>query len=101
MFDVMSIAPEAILKAGNDTVAWACIFVRNQTLNEGAPTWMINDAMEAIHAVPQMLTNWRSDSLREIRTHFGCFSATRWPGAPDLVAYFNQKLKEHGYHDKA
>ena len=97
----MSIAPEPILRAGNDTVAWACIFIRKQTLREGAPAKMINDAMEAIHGVPQMLTDWRPDALRDIRIHFGCFPASRWPGAPDLVAFFEQRLREYGYDDNA
>jgi len=34
----MSVAPEPILRAGNETVSWACIFCRNQTLQDGAPT---------------------------------------------------------------
>src|ERR1041384_874016 len=54
----MSIAPEPILRAGNDTVAWACIFCRNQTLREDAPVKMLNDAMEAIHEIPRMLVDW-------------------------------------------
>ena len=70
-------------------------------LARGAQTKMINDAMEAIHAVPQMLTDWRPDALRDIRIHFGCFPASRWPGAPDLVAFFEQRLREYGYDDNA
>ncbi len=97
----MSIAPEPILRAGMDTVGWACIFVRNQTIRDGAPTKMVNDAMEAIHAVPQMLTNWRPDTLRDIRIHFGCFPASRWSGAPDLVAFFEQRLRDYGYDENA
>jgi len=95
----MSIAPEPVLRAGNDTVSWACVFVRNQTLHDGTSTKMINDAMEAIHAIPQMLINWRPDTLQEIRTHFGCFPASRWPGAPNLVAFFEQRLKDYGYDE--
>src|SRR4051812_40305354 len=97
----MSIAPEPILKAGNETVSWACIFVRNQTLRDSASTKIINELMEAIHEVPRMLTNWGPDTLREIRIHFGCFPAARWPGAPDLVAIFDQKLKDNGYNENA
>jgi len=97
----MSIAPEPILRAGMDTVGWACIFIRNQTIRDGAPTKMINDAMEAIHAVPQMLTDWRADTLRDIRIHFGCFPASRWPGAPDLVVFFEQRLRDYGYDENA
>ena len=95
----MTLAPDPILRAGLDTVGWTCIFIRNQTIRDGTPTKMINDAMEAIHAVPQMLTDWRENSLRDIRTHFGCFPATSWPGAPDLVAYFEQRLKDYGYDE--
>jgi hypothetical protein len=93
----MSIAPESILMAGNDTVSWACIFCRNQTFREGAPMKMINEAMEAIHEVPRMLIDWEGHDLAEVRTHLGCFPASRWPGAPDLVDYFDRKLTEFGY----
>jgi len=97
----MSIAPEPILRVGMDTVGWACIFIHNQTIRDGAPTKMVNDAMEAIHALPQMLTDWRPDALRDIRIHFGCFPASRWPGAPDLVAFFEQRLRDYGYDETA
>jgi hypothetical protein len=62
---------------------------------------MINDAMEAIHAIPQMLTHWRPDTLQEMRVHFGCFPAPNWPGASDLVAFFEQRLRDYGYDEKA
>jgi hypothetical protein len=92
----MSIAPEPILRAGNDTVSWACIFCRNQTLREGAPAKMLNDIMEAIHEVPRMLVDWDHHNLEEVRLHLGCFQAAHWPGAPDLVKYFDRKLKDYG-----
>ena len=95
----MSIAPESILRDGNETVSWACIFCRNQTLQDGAPTKMINNAMEAIHEVPRMLIDWERHSLAEIRNHFGCFQSSRWPNAPDLISYFDMKLREFGYDD--
>lgn len=95
----MSIAPEPILRAGNDTVSWVCIFCRNQTLQEGVSLKMINDAMEAIHEVPRMLLDWGRHDLDEVRVHLACFPASRWPGAPDLVSDFNQKLREFGYED--
>ena len=95
----MSIAPEPILRAGNDTVSWACIFCRNQTLQDGAPTKMINDAMEVIHEVPRMLIDWERHDLEEVRTHLAGFPASRWPGTPNLVSYFDRKLKECGYGD--
>ena len=97
----MSIAPEPILRAGMDTVAWACVYVRNETVRDGAPTKMINDAMEAIHSVPKMLIDWRFDTLREIRMHLACFPASRWPGAPDLVAFFEHRLSHYGYDENA
>ena len=94
----MSIAPQAILRAGNDTVSWACIFCRNQTLREGAAAKMLNEVMEAIHEVPRMLVNWEHHDLEEVRMHLGCFHAANWPGAPDLVMYFDQKVEEFGGH---
>ena len=94
----MSIAPEPILKAGNHTVSWAGIFCRNQTLREGAATKMLNEVMEAIHEVPRMLVDREHHDLDEVRMHLGCFHAGNWPGAPDLVKYFDQKVKNFGGH---
>jgi hypothetical protein len=95
----MDIAPEPILRAGMDTVGWACIFIRNQTIRDGTPIKMINDVMEAVHVVPQMLTHWRPDTLREMRIHFGCFPSSQWPGAPNLLAFFEDRLKNYGCDD--
>ena len=96
----MRLAPEPILRAGNETVSWACIFCRNQTLRDGAPTKMIDDAMEAIHEVPRMLVDWERHDLAEVRMHLATFPAANWPGAPNLVSYFDQKLREFGYEGK-
>jgi hypothetical protein len=95
----MTIAPEPILRAGLDTISWACIFCRNQTLRDDAPARMINELMEAIHEVPRMLADWRRHDLAEVRIHLACFNASRWTGAPDLVSYFDQKLREFGYNE--
>lgn len=95
----MKVAPEPILRAGNETVALACIFCRNQTLRKETPVKMINDAMDAIHEVPRMPIDWERHDLAEVRMHFACFPASRWPGAPDLAAYFDRKLREFGFDD--
>jgi hypothetical protein len=68
-------------------------------LNAGVSVPMLNDAMEAIHEVPRMVVDWDGRDVAEIRTHLACFPASRWPGAPDLVAYFERKLEDFG-HDK-
>lgn len=60
---------------------------------------MINDAMEAIHAVPRMLIDWDHHDLAEVRTHLAGFPASRWAGARDLVSYFDQRLREFGYDE--
>ena len=65
----MSIAPEPILRAGNETVYLACIFCRKQTLQDAAPVKMINGLMEAIHEVPRMLIDWERHNLAELRMH--------------------------------
>ena len=62
---------------------------------------MLNEAMEAIHEVPRMLINWENHDLTEVRMHLAGFQASRWPGAPDLVAYFDQRLKEYAHDDNA
>ena len=97
----MSIAPEPILRAGNQTIHWACVFCRNQTLSKEVSVQMINDIMEAIHEVPQMLVDWEHHDLAEIRMHLRCFKNSRWPYAPDLVVYFDQKLNEFGYDENS
>jgi hypothetical protein len=97
----MSIAPEPIRRAGNDTVSWACIFCRNHTLREAAPAKMINDLMEAIHEVPRMLVDWDLHNLEEVKMHLRCFPAVRWSGAPDLVNHFEQKLKDYSENESA
>lgn len=62
---------------------------------------MFNDAMEAIHEVPRMVVDWEHHDLAEVRMHLGCFHAERWPGAPNLVTYFDQRLKDFGYDEGA
>ena len=89
------IAPDPILRAGLDTVSWACIYARNQSLNESCNVKELNEIMEAIHEVPRMLMSWSDTRLREVRIHLGCFSSARYSGAPDFVAYFNARLTEN------
>jgi hypothetical protein len=60
---------------------------------------MINEVMEAIHEVPRMLIDWTHHDLAELRMHLACFPSSKWPGATDLVRYFDQKLNEYGWHD--
>ena len=90
----MSIAPDHILRAACDTVSWATIFCRNATLHDSVSVKMINEVMEAIHEVPRMVLDWGEHDLNEIRNHLGCFDASRWPDAPDLVQYFDNRLEE-------
>jgi hypothetical protein len=92
----MSIAPEPILRAANETVAFACAFCRNVTLSQDIPIRMINEMMEAIHEVPRMVTDWAHHDLQALRVHLGCFTASRWPGAPDLVTFFDDALSRYG-----
>jgi hypothetical protein len=89
------IAPDPILRAGLDTVSWACIYARNQSLNESCNVKELNEVMEAVHEVPRILMSWSDTRLREVRTHLGCFSSTRYPGSPDLVAHFDKRLAEN------
>jgi len=61
---------------------------------------MINEVMEAIHEIPRMLIDWERHNLADIRLHLSGFSASRWPGAPDLVSHFDKRLKEFGYEER-
>ena len=97
----MSIAPEPIFQAGTDTVSWACMFCRSQTLRAGAEIRMLDDAMQAIREVPRMLLDWEHHDLAQIRSQLGSFPTSRWPDAPDFVAYFDQRLRECGHHEDA
>ena len=92
---IQEIAPTPILRAGLDTVSWACIYGRNQTLQNDCDIKKINELMEAVHEVPRMLMSWTPDRLRELRIHLGCFTSSRYPGAPDLVAYFDSRHDEY------
>ena len=92
-------APEPILRAGNDTVSWACIFCRNQTLRDEVSVKMINEVMEAIHEIPRMMIDWEHHALEDVRIHLGCFNSSSWSGAPDLVAWFDNRLKDYGWQD--
>jgi|ERR1700722_2466851 len=96
-----SIAPEPILRAGNETVSWACIYCRNQSLGATVSAELVNDTMEAIHEIPRMLIDWDQHNLGGVRAHLACFPASHWPGAPDLVEYFNRKLTEFGYEERS
>src|ERR1700744_5130319 len=94
----MALAPESILRAGNETIYWACVFCRSHVRLQ--PAEMVFELMDAIHEVPRMLTNWERHSVADVRFYLGCFNASQWPEAPDLVAYFDRRLAEYGYQDE-
>ncbi|HRH94495.1 MAG TPA: hypothetical protein PLB55_01105 [Prosthecobacter sp.] len=85
-------APPAILEAALHTLHHACVMARNCTLPSHENITKANSLMEAVHEVPNMLIDWHEGRLREIRTHFGCFDFQEWPGSPDLVVAFNERL---------
>lgn len=60
---------------------------------------MINEVMEAIHEIPRMMFEGEHHSLKEVRIHLGCFNSSRWPGAPDLTAWFDNRLKDYSWQD--
>ena len=88
------IAPEPILRAAHATIAYGCIFIRNQTLSENVSIQMVNDMMEALHDIPQQLSNWNTSSVDNLRIHLACFPCAVWDGSPDLVTFFKQRLAE-------
>jgi hypothetical protein len=96
----VAIAPKPILRAGNETIYWACVYLRNAAYRETVPPKMVAELMDAIHDIAHALVNWESHhSVSYVRTHFGCFRAARWDDMPDLVAYFDAKLR--GYESDA
>lgn len=95
------LAPTSIMRAGLDTVSWACIYARNMSLSDRFEQSAINELMEAIHEVPRMLMSWSPGRLREIRNHLGCFNFDRYPESPDLVAYFDKRLTDYTNAEQA
>jgi hypothetical protein len=92
----MPIAPEPVLRAGNEVVYQACVYCRSVALDGTAIPQMIAELMDAIHDVPRALVNWQSDySIDVLRSHLGTVSAKKWPGMPNLVAIFDSKLQEY------
>ena len=90
------IAPEPILRAANDTVKWGCVYIRNQTLQDGVSVKMINDMMEAIHEIPSIVTNWGEDSESTLRLHLRCFPHQEWESSPNLLSFYEARLREYG-----
>ena len=88
-------APPPVMRAGLDTVAHLCVHARNKSLRAECEIKEMNDLMEAVHEVPQMLMNWNSRRLEEIRLHLSCFRSEWYPGAPDFVAYFDRRLEDY------
>ena len=96
----MAIAPKPILRAGNETIYMACVYLRNAAYREAVPPKMVAELMDATHEIARALVNWEEHhSVEYVRTHFGCFGAAKWDGMPDLVAHFNEKLR--GYESDA
>jgi hypothetical protein len=86
---------DPVLEAGLFTVYWALCHARNITCQPGGDTArQINELMEAIHSIPMFLMDWTHHDLDELRLHLSCFDHHQWPGAPDLVGVFEQKLAE-------
>jgi hypothetical protein len=85
-------APPAILEAALQTIHRACVMARNCTLPGHEDAAKANSLMEAVHEIPNLLTNWNADRLREIQNHFSCFESQEWPGSPDLTLIFNDRL---------
>jgi hypothetical protein len=90
-----SFAPPAILDAALFTLKRACVHARNLTLAANADTRQVNSLMEAVHEVPHFLTDWSDRRLAELRLHLSGFDHTQWPGSPDLLATFNERLNDN------
>jgi hypothetical protein len=86
-------APPAIMEAALHTIYRACVMARNCTLPGHEHSAKANSLMEAVHEVPNLLTKWNAERLCEVRNHFDCFESHEWPGSPDLVTTFNERLK--------
>lgn len=100
-----ALAPEPILKAALMTLHWATVFCRNATLCADVPVKMVNDLMEAVHAVPSTLMHWKEEySLDEILLHLSGFDERSWEqrldndvySVPKLVEFFQDRLQEFG-----
>jgi hypothetical protein len=67
-----SFAPEPVARAALQVLHVAAYTTRNWTVNDTVPRKQINALWEAIHEVPAVVANWRSDeeSLEELRAYF-------------------------------
>lgn len=92
----MDLPPESILEAALYTLHQALIYARNCSLpRTPEAARQANDYMEAIHEIPWMLYHWSRHEVSDLRTHFGCYRFSRWPGCSlDLVQVFDTKLAE-------
>ena len=106
----MVLAPEPVLKAALMTIHWATVFCRNATLRPDVPVQMVNDLMEAIHAVPEMLMYWKEGyTLDAIILHLSCFDERSWEQRVDndiysvakLADVFRDRLRHCGWEETA
>jgi hypothetical protein len=89
-------APQAILRAGNETIYVACVACRAAAYENTAEVRMVGELMDAIHDIAHALVNWKSHHSAEyIRSHFASFKAKNWRDMPDLVKVFDAKLQEY------
>ncbi|MFN7560542.1 MAG: hypothetical protein ACK5TH_02085 [Prosthecobacter sp.] len=85
-------APPAILEAALHTIHRACVMARNCTLPGHEDVSKANSLLEAVHEIPNLLSNWGKDRLPEIQNHFACFESQEWPGSTDLTVAFMERL---------
>lgn len=86
------IAPENILRAALRVLHVAGYTTRNWTLGDDVSREQINDLWEAIHEIPELLKNWRSDAENELRTYLREYNE-KWP-EPQLTVIFEDGQKE-------
>ena len=91
----MNAPPDSVLAAALYTLHRALVHARNVTHQPGADAAkQINELADAVHEMPNFLIHGPQHSLEELRLHLACFQPQPWPGAPDLVAIFEEKLAE-------
>lgn len=78
------------------------VFCRNYTAGKNVDPRLIYEMMDALHEIPEILNRWGGDNNADkLREYFGYFDSKKWchgddaPHPPDLVRFFDQKLKEY------
>lgn len=102
MSDLTCTIPNEVLHASLQTAFKAMIFCRAYASDIQAPQDVVYELMDALHEVPQILSQWGIDGndIEKLKFYFGLFRHEYWSKrptplpAPNLVAIFEMALAD-------